>query len=80
MGEMELILTICVVVLFVLSYLQHERQKTLKQLYISDTEHIERLYYRTNELQKSVSKLEQRKQSEIRANYNMDFTHINTDI
>lgn len=80
MGEMELILTICVVVLFVLSYLQHERQKILKQLYISDTKHIERLYYRTNELQKSVSKLEQRKQSEIRANYNMDFTHINTDI
>lgn len=77
---MELILTICVVVLFVLSYLQHERQKILKQLYISDTKHIERLYYRTNELQKSVSKLEQRKQSEIRANYNMDFTHINTDI
>lgn len=71
---MELILTICVVVLFVLSYLQHERQKILKQLYISDTKHIETLYYRTNELQKSVSKLEQRKQSEIRANYNNDFS------
>jgi predicted Holliday junction resolvase-like endonuclease len=80
MGEMELILTICVVVLFVLSYLQHERQKILKQLYISDTKHIETLYYRTNELQKSVSKLGQRKQSEIRANYNMDFTRINTDM
>jgi hypothetical protein len=77
---MELILTICVVVLFVLSYLQHERQKILKQLYISDTKHIETLYYRINGLQESVSKLEQRKQSEIRANYNMDFTHINTDI
>ncbi len=77
---MELILTICVVVLFVLSYLQHERQKILKQLYISDTKHIETLYYRINELQESVSKLERSKQSEIRANYNMDFTHINTDI
>mgnify|MGYP001294723902 CR=1 FL=1 len=77
---MELILTICVVVLFVLSYLQHERQKILKQLYISDTKHIETLYYRINGLQESVSNLEQRKQSEIRANYNMDFTHINTDI
>lgn len=77
---MELILTICVVVLFVRSYLQHERQKILKQLYISDTKHIETLYYRINGLQESVSNLEQRKQSEIRANYNMDFTHINTDI
>lgn len=77
---MELILTICVVVLFVLSYLQHERQKILKQLYISDTKHIETLYYRINGMQESVSNLEQRKQSEIRANYNMDFTHINTDI
>lgn len=77
---MELILTICVVVLFVLSYLQHERQKILKQLYISDTKHIETLYYRINGLQESVSNLEQRKQSGIRANYNMDFTHINTDI
>jgi len=77
---MELILTICVVVLFVLSYLQHERQKILKQLYISDTKHIETLYYRINGLQESVSNLEQRKQSEIRANYNIDFTHINTDI
>lgn len=77
---MELILTICVVVLFVLSYLQHERQKILKQLYISDTKHIETLYYRINGLQESVSKLERSKQSEIRANCNMDFTHINTDI
>lgn len=44
---------------------------------------IEKLYGRTNVLQECISmlsNLEQRKQSEIRANYNMDFTHINTDI
>ncbi len=80
---MELILTICVVVLFVLSYLQHERQKILKQLYILDTKHIETLYSRIDwltHLEQRIIQLEQRKQSEIRANYNMDFTHINTDI
>ncbi len=57
---MELIITICVVVLFVLSYLQHERQKILMQLYKIDTTHTERLYYRVNELQESVSKLEEK--------------------
>jgi len=35
---------------------------------------------KTKQLEERLIALEQRKQSEIRANYNMDFTHINTDI
>lgn len=57
-----------------------QRLRELEKKRTIDTKHIERLYYRTNELQESVSKLERSKQSEIRANCNMDFTHINTDI
>lgn len=57
-----------------------QRLRELEKERTIDVKHIERLYYRTNELQESVSKLERSKQSEIRANYNMDFTHINTDI
>ncbi len=34
----------------------------------------------TAKLERRIIALEQQKQSEIRANYNMDFTHINTDI
>jgi hypothetical protein len=34
----------------------------------------------TVKLERRIIALEQHKQSEIRANYNMDFTHINTDI
>jgi hypothetical protein len=35
---------------------------------------------KTKQLEERLIALERSKQSEIRANYNMDFTHINTDI
>lgn len=76
---MELIIGVLIVTVFVCFLANFVLNKI--NIYAQNIHtHIERLYYRTNELQKSVSKLEQRKQSEIRANYNMDFTHINTDI
>ncbi len=57
-----------------------QRLRELEKKRTIDVKHIDTLYSRINELQESVSKLERSKQSEIRANYNMDFTHINTDI
>lgn len=41
---------------------------------------IDELSVYTIELEKRLIILERSKQSEIKANYNMDFTHINTDI
>lgn len=60
-----------------------QRLRELEKKRTIDVEHIDTLYNRLDlftHLEDRVIDLEQRKQSEIRANYNMDFTHINTDI
>lgn len=51
-----------------------QRLRELEKKRTIDVKHIDTLYSRINELQESVSKLERSKQSEIRANYNNDFS------
>jgi len=79
---MELISAIILLFcLFVFLYVRCDKIQTRIDEIIEEQESTNKTIVNMyNVLNKEIHRLKNTKQSEIRANYNMDFTHINTDI